>query len=194
MQRDHKLFSIPFPISPSPSLPPPLSSRAEENVGKQKQKAKRKTKADRSLCPRQLGNDAPRPGRALQPRHLRLAALEPERAGTRDRRGRAASPLVVRRQRLGPASRLRIFFFFSQGNQQGLAPFEVVVAVVVVIVVILGGEKRKRNTRTVRFFLVQKKKKKKRKPRKMSGTNFFLTLISIVPDSIGRGRDRESRR
>ena len=48
----------------------------------------------------------------------------------------------------------------------------------------------------LRLFLVQKKKKKKKRKqtRKMSGTNFFLTLISIVPDSIGRGRDREPRR
>ena len=93
---------------------------------------------------RKTDDDAPRPGRALQSRDLRLAALEPERARARQRRRRPSAPLVVRRQRLGPTSRLRIFFFFSQGNQQGLAPFEVVVAVVVVEVVILGRERGER--------------------------------------------------
>ena len=98
---------------------------------------------------RKTDDDAPRPGRALQSRDLRLAALEPERARARQRRRRPSAPLVVRRQRLGPAPRPRLLRF-PQGNQ-GFAPLEVVaVAVVVVVVVVKVGEgkeekKRKKN-------------------------------------------------
>lgn len=117
---------------------------------------------------RKTDDDAPRPGRALQSRDLRLATLEPERARARQRRRRPSAPLVVRRQRLGPASHLRIFFFFSQGNQQGLAYLEVVVVVVVEVVMVggergEGGEKEKRNTRTVSAALPSTEEEERKK-------------------------------